>query len=183
MNLSLHIELNSQTIVNGGVTVTLGENEQFAVFDNDNFILTIENQGTGSGNADDAGYTTGAIRDFEADVNTGKLAVSFGADRQTCTITSPGGAGTGLYGIGSIKLSVAFSKNVVQRKVKTAAKMQILEVTKTNNNTDAPLFGLSYSRLLVLVLKIEKSHSVRLMCMRFMLYTNPKMTRQLKFLL
>ena len=141
---------NSQTIVNGGVTVTLGENEQFAVFDNDNFILTIENQGTGSGNADDAGgpgWTTGAIRDFEADVNTGKLAVSFGADRQTCTISSPGGAGTGLYGIGSIKLSVAFSKNVVQRKVKTAAKMQILEVTKTNNNTDAPLFGLSYSRL------------------------------------
>ena len=94
-------------------------------------------------------------------VNGGIIAVTFGADRQTMTITSPGGAGTGLYDVSTIKLTAAFSKNVVQRKVKTAAKMQVLEVTKTSNNTDAPLYGLSYSLdCMVLVLKTKRFHSV-----------------------
>ncbi|AIX14688.1 virion structural protein [Synechococcus phage ACG-2014d] len=131
----------AQTIVNGGVTITLSENEQFEVFDNDNFVLIIENQGS-SGT-----YTTGELVDLEAAVASSAIAISFGADRQTCTLSSPGGSGTGLYGVSSIKVNVAFSKNVVQRKVKTASKMQILEVTKTANNTDAPLYGLAYSRL------------------------------------
>ena len=132
---------NAQTIINGSRTVTLGENEQFETFNNDNYVLVVENQGTSSN------YTTGEIIDMEAAVNAGTIAVTFGADRQTMTITSPGGAGTGLYDVSTIKLTAAFSKNVVQRKVKTAAKMQVLEVTKTSNNTDAPLYGLSYSRL------------------------------------
>ena len=132
---------NAQSINNGGTTITLGENEQFETFSNDNFVVTID---TGGGsNNDYAG--PGTKIDMEAAVNAGTIAISFGADRQTATLTSPGAAGTGLKSITSIKATVALSKSVVQRKIKTASKMQCLAVNKTRTKQDQQLFGLGYS--------------------------------------
>ena len=41
---------NAQSINNGGTTITLGENEQFETFSNDNFVVTID---TGGGSNND----------------------------------------------------------------------------------------------------------------------------------
>ena len=132
---------NATSINNGGTTITLGENEQFETFSNDNFVVTID---TGGGsNNDYAG--PGTKIDMEAAVNAGTIAITFGADRQTATLTSPGGANTGLKNITSIKATVALSKSVVQRKIKTASKMQVLSVNKTRTKQDQQLFGLGYS--------------------------------------
>ena len=61
---------NAQSINNGGTTITLGENEQFETFSNDNFVVTID---TGGGsNNDYAG--PGTKIDMEAAVNGGTIA-------------------------------------------------------------------------------------------------------------
>ena len=58
-SLTAYRTYNAQTIIiNGSRTVTLGENEQFETFNNDNYVLVVENQGSSSN------YTTGEIIDM-----------------------------------------------------------------------------------------------------------------------
>ena len=45
-SLTAYRTYNAQTIINGSRTVTLGENEQFETFNNDNYVLVVENQGS-----------------------------------------------------------------------------------------------------------------------------------------
>ena len=44
-------------------------------------------------------------------------------------------------------MTALISKNIVTRKIKTAAKMRALKVTRTRNNNDQTKYGLAYGNL------------------------------------
>ena len=124
---------NNKTVVSGGVTVSLPESEQFATLDNENYILTILGQ---SGSA----YSVGQNLDIDALNDAGTLTVTFGADRQSVTID-------GLANVNTVKLTALVSKNIVTRKIKTAAKMRAMKVIRTRNQQDQQRYGLAYGNL------------------------------------
>ena len=107
----------NKTVVSGGVTVTLPESEQFASLDGENYVLTILSQ---SGSA----YTVGQNLDIDALNDGGQLTVTFGASRQSITID-------GLTNVQTVKLTALVSKNIVSKKIKTAAKMRAMKVVRT----------------------------------------------------
>ena len=123
----------NKTVVSGGVTVTLPESEQFASLDGENYVLTILSQ---SGSA----YTVGQNLDIDALNDGGQLTVTFGASRQSITID-------GLTNVQTVKLTALVSKNIVSKKIKTAAKMRAMKVVRTQNNNDQQKFGLAYGNL------------------------------------
>ena len=123
----------NKTVVSGGVTVSLPESEQFATLDNENYVLTIVAE---SGSA----YSVGDNLDIDALNEAGTLTVTFGADAQSITISQ-------LTGVTTVKLTALVSKNVVTRKIKTAAKMRAMKVVRTRNNNDQQKFGLAYGNL------------------------------------
>ena len=124
---------NNKTVVSGGVTVSLPESEQFATLDDENYILTIVSD---SGSA----WSVGDNLNIDALNEAGTLTVTFGADRQSITID-------GLANVNTIKLTALISKNIVSKKIKTAAKMRCLNVLRTRINNDQPKYGLSYGNL------------------------------------
>ncbi len=124
---------NNKTVVSGGVTVSLPESEQFATLDNENYILTVLAQ---AGSA----YSVGQNLDIDALNDTGTLTVTFGADRQSVTID-------GLANVSTVKLTALVSKNIVTRKIKTAAKMRAMKVIRTRNQQDQQKYGLAYGNL------------------------------------
>ena len=124
---------NNKTVVSGGVTVSLPESEQFATLDGDNYILTILAE---SGSA----YSVGDNLDIDALNDSGVLTVTFGADRQSVTID-------GLANVNTVKLTALVSKNIVTRKIKTAAKMRAMKVVRTRNQADQQKYGLAYGNL------------------------------------
>ena len=124
---------NNKTVVSGGVTVSLPESEQFATLDDENYILTIIAE---SGSA----WSVGGNLNIDALNEAGTLTVTFGADRQSITID-------GLANVNTIKLTALISKNIVSKKIKTAAKMRCLNVLRTRINNDQPKYGLSYGNL------------------------------------
>ena len=124
---------NNKTVVSGGVTVSLPESEQFATLDDENYILTIIAE---SGSA----WSVGGNLNIDALNEAGTLTVTFGADRQSITID-------GLANVNTIKLTALISKNIVSKKIKTAAKMRCLNVLRTRINNDQPKYGLAYGNL------------------------------------
>ena len=124
---------NNKTVVSGGVTVSLPESEQFATLDDENYILTILAE---SGSA----WSVGDNLDIDALNTAGTLTVTFGADRQSVTID-------GLANVSTIKLTALVSKNIVSKKIKTAAKMRALKVIRTRINNDQQKYGLAYGNL------------------------------------
>ena len=128
---------NNKTVVSGGVTVSLPESEQFATLDDENYILTILAE---SGST----WSVGDNLDLEALNGTnpggGNFVVTFGADRQSVTID-------GLANVNTVKLTALVSKNIVSKKIKTAAKMRCLNVLRTRINNDQPKYGLAYGNL------------------------------------
>ena len=124
---------NNKTVVSGGVTVSLPESEQFATLDNENYILTILGE---SGSA----YSVGQNLDIDALNDAGTLTVTFGADRQSVTID-------GLANVNTVKLTALVYKNIVTRKIKTAAKMRAMKVIRTRNQQDQQRYGLAYGNL------------------------------------
>jgi len=124
---------NNKTVVSGGVTVSLPESEQFATLDDENYILTIIAE---SGSA----WSVGGNLNIDALNEGGTLTVTFGADRQSITID-------GLANVNTIKLTALISKNIVSKKIKTAAKMRCLNVLRTRINNDQPKYGLAYGNL------------------------------------
>jgi len=123
----------NKTVVAGGITVSLPESEQFASLDNENYVLTILAQ---NGSA----YPVGKNLDIDALNDDGTLTVTFGADRQSITIS-------GLTNVQTVKLTALISKNIVTRKIKTASKMRAMKVIRTQNNNDVQKFGLAYGNL------------------------------------
>ena len=124
---------NNKTVVSGGVTVSLPESEQFASLDDENYMLTILGE---SGSA----YSVGQNLNIDALNDAGTLTVTFGADRQSVTID-------GLTGVNTVKLTALISKNIVSKKIKTAAKMRAMKVIRTRNNNDQQKYGLAYGNL------------------------------------
>ena len=124
---------NNKTVVSGGVTVSLPESEQFATLDNDNYFLTILGE---SGSA----FSVGDNLDIDALNDAGTLTVTFGADRQSVTID-------GLSNVSTVKLTALVSKNIVTKKIKTAAKMRAMKVTRTRIQQDSQRYGLAYGNL------------------------------------
>ena len=123
-----------KTVTAGGVTVSLPETESFATLDDENFILIPESVGASPA------YTLRSNVFLEEEVDAGNLTVTFGADRQSISIS-------GLTDINSIKLIAAVSKNTVSRKIKTASKMQAMVVNRTREQNDVINTGLSYGYL------------------------------------
>ena len=123
----------NKTVVSGGVTVSLPESEQFASLDNENYVLTIVSESGSS-------YSVGDNLDIDNLNDLGTLTVTFGADAQSITIS-------GLTNVNTVKLTALISKNIVTRKIKTAAKMRALKVTRTRNNNDQTKYGLAYGNL------------------------------------
>ena len=70
------------------------------------------------------------------------MTVTFGADRQSVTID-------GLANVSTVKLTALVSKNIVTKKIKTAAKMRALKVIRTRENNDVQKYGLAYGNLYV----------------------------------
>ena len=124
---------NNKTVVSGGVTVSLPESEQFATLDNENYFLTILAE---SGSA----FSVGDNLDIDALNDAGTLTVTFGADRQSVTID-------GLANVSTVKLTALVSKNIVTKKIKTAAKMRAMKVTRTRIQQDQQRYGLAYGNL------------------------------------
>ena len=124
---------NNKTVVSGGVTVSLPESEQFATLDNENYFLTVLAE---SGSA----YSPGDNLDIDALNDAGTLTVTFGADRQSVTID-------GLANVSTVKLTALVSKNIVTKKIKTAAKMRALKVSRTRVQQDQQRYGLAYGNL------------------------------------
>ena len=123
----------NKTVVSGGVTVSLPESEQFASLDDENYVLTVVAESGSS-------YAVGSNLDIDALNDLGTLTVTFGADAQSITIS-------GLTNVNTVKLTALISKNIVTRKIKTAAKMRALKVTRTRINNDQTKFGLAYGNL------------------------------------
>ena len=123
----------NKTVVSGGVTVSLPESEQFATLDDENFILTIVAE---SGSA----WSVGDNLNIDALNDLGTLTVTFGADRQSVTIDL-------LANVSTIKLTALVSKNIVSKKIKTAAKMRAMKVIRTRENNDVQKYGLAYGNL------------------------------------
>tara|TARA_Y100000004_G_scaffold130685_1_gene147367 strand:+ start:782 stop:8344 length:7563 start_codon:yes stop_codon:yes gene_type:complete len=124
---------NNKTVVSGGITVTLPESEQFAALDTENYILTILSE---SGSA----YSVGENLDIDTLNDNGVLTVTFGADRQSVTID-------GLANVNTVKLTALVSKNIVTKKIKTAAKMRAMKVIRTRLQRDQQKYGLAYGNL------------------------------------
>ena len=124
---------NNKTVVSGGVTVSLPESEQFATLDNENYFLTVLAE---SGSA----FSVGDNLDIDALNDAGTLTVTFGADRQSVTID-------GLANVSTVKLTALVSKNIVTKKIKTAAKMRAMKVTRTRIQQDSQRYGLAYGNL------------------------------------
>ena len=123
----------NKTVVSGGVTVSLPESEQFASLDNENYVLTIVAESGSS-------YSVGDNLDIDNLNDLGSLTVTFGADAQSITIS-------GLTNVNTVKLTALISKNIVTRKIKTAAKMRAMKVTRTRINNDQTKYGLAYGNL------------------------------------
>ena len=85
-------------------------------------------------------WSVGDNLNIDALNEAGTLTVTFGADRQSITID-------GLANVNTIKLTALISKNIVSKKIKTAAKMRCLNVLRTRINNDQPKYGLSYGNL------------------------------------
>lgn len=129
---------SNKTVVAGGVTISLPESEQFASLDDENYILTVLAVTSSSGTP--AGAIVGSNLNIDNLNQLGTLTVTFGADRQSITIT-------GLTNISTVKLTALISKNIVTRKIKTAAKMRAMKVVRTQNNVDVAKYGLAYGNL------------------------------------
>ena len=123
----------NKTVVSGGVTVSLPESEQFATLDDENYILTIVAESGSS-------WGVGDNLNIDALNDSGVLTVTFGADRQSVTID-------GLANVSTVKLTALVSKNIVTKKIKTAAKMRALKVIRTRENNDVQKYGLAYGNL------------------------------------
>lgn len=124
----------NKTVTTGAITFTLPESEAFGALSATNYNLTIVNNG-GSGT-----YANGENVDVDAEVDLGNLVVTYGAGNQSFSIS-------GLGSVATVTLTALVSKNVVQRKIKTASKMRCLKVIKTSTDKDAQLTGLTYSTL------------------------------------
>ena len=68
------------------------------------------------------------------------MTVTFGADRQSVTID-------GLANVSTVKLTALVSKNIVTKKIKTAAKMRAMKVSRTRIQQDQQRYGLAYGNL------------------------------------
>jgi Domain of unknown function (DUF4815) len=123
----------NKTVIAGGITLSLPENQQFAALNSENYVLTITSE-TGSV------WDVGDNLDIDNLNTLGTLTVSFGATRQSITIS-------GLTNVNTVTLTAAVSKNVVTKKIKTASKMRVLKAVRTQSNNDVQKFGLAYGNL------------------------------------
>ena len=123
----------NKVVSNGDITITLPESEAFGSLDEGDFTLTVAAQSGSS-------YTVGQNLDLETENDAQNLTVSFGAERQSITVQ-------GLSGVTSVHLNALVSKNTVSRKIKTASKMRVMKVIKTNQQNDTLKFGLAYGNL------------------------------------
>jgi len=124
----------SKTVTSGSITFTLPETESFAALSNDNYILTIIDNGSSTV------YSDGQNVDVDAEVDAGNLTTSFGSDNQSFSIS-------GLTNVATVTLTALVSKNTVAKKIKTASKMKALKVFKTTEDVEEQPTGLTYSAL------------------------------------
>ena len=124
----------SKTVTSGSITFTLPETESFAALSNDNYILTIIDNGSSTV------YADGQNVDIDAEVDAGNLTASFGSDNQSFSIG-------GLTNVATVTLTALISKNTVTKKIKTASKMKALKVFKTTEDVEEQPTGLTYSAL------------------------------------
>ncbi len=123
----------NKVVSNGDITITLPESEAFAALAKGDYTVTIAAQSGSS-------YVVGQILDLDTEDTAGNLTVTFGAERQSVSIA-------GLTNVTQIHLNALVSKNTVARKIKTASKMRVLKVIKTDRQDDVLKFGLAYGNL------------------------------------
>ena len=105
-------------------TITLPSDEQFLAYDKDHYMLV------------SLAPTAGTIIDI-----SDKLSFnSSGTPRTSLTVSS-------LSGYTSVRLIASLSKNQVDKKIKTATKMNVLKVDRTSITGDVTKFGLSYGSI------------------------------------
>jgi len=136
----------NKQITSGDVTFTLPENEQFTALDTENYILTITQ---GSNTNTGYGWTPGTNIDIELESEklNPTISVSFGANRQSLQISGLNDGTGGSANISQVTLTAAVSINSVSKKIKTAAKMRVMKVVRTRNQTDVTNYGLAYGNL------------------------------------
>ena len=136
----------NKQLSSGDVTFTLPENEQFTTLDSENYILTVT-QGANSHTG--YGWNVGTNIDIENEStkNSPTIGVTFGANRQSLQVTGMNQGSGGASNITEVTLTAAVSVNTVSKKIKTAAKMRVMKVVRTRNNTDVQNYGLTYGNL------------------------------------
>ena len=105
-------------------TLTLPSDEQFLAYDKDHYMLI------------SLAPTMGTIIDIED-----KLSFNTsGTPRTSLTVSN-------LTGYTSVRLIASLSKNQVEKRIKTASKMNVLKVERTSIIGDVTKFGLSYGSI------------------------------------
>ncbi len=123
----------NKVVSNGDITITLPESEAFAALAKGDFTITIAAQSGSS-------YVVGQNLDLDTQNTAGNLTVTFGAERQSISIS-------GLTNVTQIHMNALVSKNTVARKIKTASKMRCLKVLRTDKQDDVLKFGLTYGEI------------------------------------
>ena len=123
----------NKVVSNGDITITLPESEAFAALAKGDFTITIAAQSGSS-------YVVGQNLDLDTENTGGNLTVTFGAERQSISIS-------GLTNVTQIHMNALVSKNTVARKIKTASKMRCLKVLRTDKQDDVLKFGLTYGEI------------------------------------
>lgn len=105
-------------------TITLPSDEQFLAYDKDHYMLI------------SLAPTAGTIIDISDKISFN----SSGTPRTSLTVSS-------LSGYTSVRLIASLSKNQVEKKIKTATKMNVMKVDRTAITGDVTKFGLSYGSI------------------------------------
>lgn len=124
-------------ITSNSFTISLPENQQFEALETENYNLVVTAVSGGSS------YTVGQVLILQNSTSGNPVYTTFnttGVARSTITVSN-------LVGITSIRLNAAVSKNVLTSKVKNANEMSVWKVSRTSNQKDQQLFGLSYSNI------------------------------------
>ena len=130
-SMTVRRTFDGQTVSANSVSITLPENEQFSAISDENFTFTVLS-GT------NVTYPVGSQIPIDT-TNTGALgyATFTSSDRTTIQINN-------LSNITAIKVTGTISKNVTQRKTKSAQKMFVMKVNKTIKELDKQNYNLSY---------------------------------------
>ena len=124
-------------ITSNSFTIALAENQQFEALETENYNLVVTAVSGGSS------YTVGQVLILQNSNSGSPVYTTFnssGLARSTITVSN-------LVGITSVRLNAAVSKNIVTERVKNASKMNVWKVSRTSNQKDQQLFGLSYSNI------------------------------------